>query len=71
MKDQPVRHVRRPYAYWLLILPFVATLWPALYAHAEPSIGGVPFFYWYQFLCIGLTAVIIALVYILTPSDRT
>ena len=71
MKDRPVRHVRRPYAYWLLILPFVATLWPALYAHTEPSIGGVPFFYWYQFLCIGLAAVIIALVYILTRSDRS
>jgi Protein of unknown function (DUF3311) len=71
MKDQPVRPMRRLYAYWLLILPYVATLWPALYAHAEPSLLGFPFFYWYQFLCIGLTAVIIGLVYALTRSDRS
>lgn len=66
-----MRPVRRPYAYWLLILPFAGTLWPALYAHAEPSIGGVPFFYWYQFLCIGLTAIVMAFVYLLTRTDRS
>jgi hypothetical protein len=71
MKDQPVRPVRRPYAYLLLCLPFIATLWPALYAHAEPSIGGVPFFYWYQFLCIGMTAVVLAIVYLSTRTDRS
>ena len=66
-----MRPQRRPYAYWLLILPFAGTLWPALYAHAEPSIAGVPFFYWYQFLCIGLTAVVMAAVYFLTRTERS
>jgi hypothetical protein len=34
--------------YLPLALPFLALLTP-LYLRAEPSLGGVPFFYWYQF----------------------
>lgn len=60
------RQQRRRRWYWLLAIPFVATLLPPLYARAEPAIGPIPFFYWYQFLWIVLTAALVGLVYVLT-----
>ena len=33
---------------WLLLIPLVATLIPEIYDRVSPSIGGMPFFYWYQ-----------------------
>jgi hypothetical protein len=40
----------------LLALPVVALLWVSSYNKAEPRLGGVPFFYWYQFLWVFLAA---------------
>lgn len=71
MDDKPVRRSPRRYAYLLLALPFAGTLAPGLYAHAEPAIGGVPFFYWYQFVWIALTAVVSGAVYALTREKRS
>src|SRR5262249_46358397 len=34
----------------LLIVPAIAVLWVPFYNSAEPSLGGIPFFYWYLFL---------------------
>lgn len=48
---------------WLLLVPFVALLWPALYSSVQPSLAGIPFFFWYQFLWIAIAAVLTALVY--------
>lgn len=50
---------------WLLLLPFVALLWPAFYSSVQPTLGGIPFFFWYQFLWIAIAAVLTALVYYL------
>jgi hypothetical protein len=47
----------------LLLLPFVFLLWLPFYNHAEPSLAGFPFFYWYQFLWVPLTSLIAYLVY--------
>ncbi|MDQ6931772.1 MAG: DUF3311 domain-containing protein [Candidatus Eremiobacteraeota bacterium] len=57
--------------YWLLIVPFIATLWPPFYAHKEPAVGGLPFFYWYQMLWVVLTALLLGFVLLLTnePED--
>ena len=49
--------------YVLLLLPFVFMLWPALYARIGPTLGGIPFFYWYQFSWVVLSAAITGLVY--------
>ena len=49
---------------WLLLLPFVGLLFPAIYARATPALFGFPFFYWYQFAWVFVTAVITALVYV-------
>jgi len=50
--------------WWLLLLliPFVALLWVPFYNRLDPAIFGIPFFYWYQFVWVILTSVIILLV---------
>jgi hypothetical protein len=40
----------------LLALPLVALLWVSSYNQDESRLGGVPFFYWYQFLWVFLAA---------------
>jgi hypothetical protein len=50
----------------LLILPYLALCFPALYARKEPSLWGFPFFYWYQFAWVVLTAALLGLVYRMT-----
>jgi len=52
--------------YVLLIVPFVGTLWVPFYDAVEPRWGGVPYFYWYQFVWIGIGAAITAVVYLAT-----
>jgi Na+/proline symporter len=49
---------------WLLLLlvPFVALLWVPFYNRIDPVFFGIPFFYWYQFLWVFLTSVIIIIV---------
>jgi hypothetical protein len=56
--------------YWLLLLPAAGIFYPPLYASAAPALWGFPFFYWYQFVWITLSAVIIGAVYLLTRSSR-
>ena len=51
---------------WLLVVPFAALLFPGLYARSEPSLAGVPFFYWYQFAWVFISAGLTALVYVRT-----
>lgn len=52
--------------YWLLIVPFIATLVPPFYARQEPSLFGFPFFYWYQIVWIVLAAVLVWAIYVAT-----
>ncbi len=53
---------------WLLVLPALGLLFPALYARATPTLLGFPFFYWYQFAWVLLTAAITAVVYVLVKD---
>jgi|SRR5215472_2472810 len=58
--------VPRPLRFWhyvVLSLPFIALLYPPLYARWSPTVFGVPFFYAYQFAWIFLSAGLTALVY--------
>jgi hypothetical protein len=52
----------------LLLLPLVAVLVPEFYNRASPSIGGMPFFYWYQLAWIAGVAVCTGIVYLATRS---
>jgi hypothetical protein len=54
--------------YLVFLIPFIALLWPALYASDQPEWIGIPFFYWYQFLWLILTALLTALVYVVTRA---
>jgi hypothetical protein len=58
-------NVRR-WAYWLLLIPFIATLVPSFYASARPQLFGFPFFYWYQFFWIAGAGIVTGVVYLLT-----
>jgi hypothetical protein len=49
--------------YWLLLIPLVGTLIPPIYNHEDPTLIGIPFFYWYQLLWVPLGVAITALVY--------
>lgn len=63
---------RTPDARWyaLLIIPFVALLLP-FYLSGTPSLWGFPFFYWYQFLWLFVSAGLTAIVYAATRGrDR-
>ena len=47
----------------LLLVPFVALLYPPWYAGFDPDLDGIPFFVWYQFLWVIVSAFVTALVY--------
>jgi Protein of unknown function (DUF3311) len=52
---------------WLLLLllvPFIALLWPPFYNTYDPRFFGIPFFYWYQMLWIILTALLTIILYL-------
>lgn len=49
--------------YWLLAIPFVGLLFPGLYAHHDPTLFGLPFFYWYQFAWVFVSSALTAVVY--------
>jgi hypothetical protein len=45
-------------------------LWPPLFNRVEPSLGGIPFFYWYQLLWVIVSAVLTGIVYFATEAKR-
>jgi hypothetical protein len=57
------------YAYVLFVIPFIALLWP-FYLRDEPRVAGFPFFYWYQFGWLFITAILTWIVYLLRPGER-
>lgn len=70
MSHEPIHgaHVVRLHKSWylLLLLPYFGLLWPSLYTRIEPTLFGFPFFYWYQFLWVPLSAVLTGIVYLVT-----
>jgi Protein of unknown function (DUF3311) len=54
----------------LLLLPLVGTLVPAFYNQIHPSIGGMPFFYWYQLAWIPVSVLCTWAVYRATRRQR-
>jgi hypothetical protein len=49
----------------LLLVPFVALLFPGFYARRDPVLWGFPFFYWYQFAWVLLGAAVTGIVFLL------
>lgn len=56
--------------YVLLLVPFIATLWVPFYNRLEPALAGFPFFYWYLFAWIAISALITGIVYFATRESR-
>lgn len=54
----------------LLLIPLIGTLPPMFYNKTAPSIGGMPFFYWYQLLWIPISVTLTYLVYRTTRGER-
>jgi hypothetical protein len=66
---EPARK-RNGWSWWylLLLVQFVALLWPPFYNRVEPSVIGMPFFYWYQLVWIIIGALLTGIVYFATED---
>jgi hypothetical protein len=67
-ENQPGRQAKNGW-YALLLLQFVLALCVPFYNKVEPSLAGIPFFYWYQLLMILVGAVLTAIVYFVTERQ--
>jgi membrane protein implicated in regulation of membrane protease activity len=47
----------------LVLIPIVALMWVSSYARREPELWGLPFFYWYQFCWVFVTAILTSIAY--------
>lgn len=64
---------RKPTQWWfvLLLAPFIGVLWVPFFNRVDPQIWGVPFFFWYQFSWVVVSALVTALVYFrATPQPK-
>jgi Protein of unknown function (DUF3311) len=59
----PTQRRRRSWLLILLLIPFIAMLWPPFYNFQQPEFIGIPFFYWFQLLWVIITAIITVTVY--------
>jgi hypothetical protein len=61
---------RRGWSWWYLLfaVQFGVALWPPFYNKAEPTLIGIPFFYWFQMLWVVVSAVLTAVVYFATTD---
>ncbi len=54
--------------YLLFVVQFVVALWPPLFNKVEPTLIGIPFFYWFQLAWVLVSAVFTAVVYFATDD---
>jgi hypothetical protein len=54
----------------LIFIPFFGALWVPSYNTLEPTLAGIPFFYWYQMAWIIISAAITTLVYLATEQEK-
>jgi hypothetical protein len=54
----------------LLVIPLVALAMVPVYAKDKPRLWGFPFFYWYQFLWVFLTAALTWAAYVVVTRAR-
>lgn len=73
--DIPTRAPAKPGPYVastvLIAIAIIVPLIVPLYAFAEPSLWGIPFFYWYQLLWVFIASGLLAIAYlIIRKEDR-
>jgi hypothetical protein len=61
---------RSPWSWWYLLFILVCgvSLWPPLFNRVEPTLAGVPFFYWFQLALVLAGAVSTVIVYFATED---
>ena len=52
--------------YWLLLVPLIGLLVPPVYNDIDPTLIGIPFFYWYQLFWVPISVAVTAVVYVKT-----
>ncbi|WP_419997701.1 DUF3311 domain-containing protein [Streptomyces boninensis] len=67
---QPVITPTRVVAGLCLFAPFIGILWVSSYAKIQPTLGGVPFFYWYQMLWVFISAVLTSVAFLLIRREQ-
>jgi len=63
MAEPKPGRVKRTVWYVILFVPFFTAIWVPLYNRVEPSLWGIPFFYWFQFVLIVIAAAVTGLAY--------
>src|SRR4051795_8347353 len=53
-----------------LVIPVIALMWVSSYARETPRLGGIPFFFWYQFAWVFLTSALTWTAYRLVLAAR-
>jgi len=53
-----------------LLAPFVAMLWVGSYGKVEPTLIGIPFFYWYQMAWVPISAVLTSTAFFLVRREQ-
>jgi hypothetical protein len=56
----------RRHWYWLLLIPLLGLLFPPIYNDVDPTLIGIPFFYWYQLAWVPISVAVTAIVYVKT-----
>jgi hypothetical protein len=56
----------RRHWYWLLLIPLLGLLVPPIYNDTDPTLIGIPFFYWYQLAWVPISVAVTAVVYVKT-----
>ena len=70
MDDQDRKRSLWSWWYLLLLIQIVAVLWPPFYNKLQPTLIGLPFFYWYQLLWVIVGAALTAIVYFATDNQH-
>jgi hypothetical protein len=63
MKD--TQKSRHGWSWWylLFLLEFAVAIWPPFYNKVDPTLLGIPFFYWGQLAWVVIAAIFNAIVY--------
>jgi hypothetical protein len=56
----------RRHWYWLLLIPLLGLLVPPIYNDVDPTLIGIPFFYWYQLAWVPISVAVTGVVYVKT-----
>jgi putative solute:sodium symporter small subunit len=69
MNNRSVRPGFHPVYLWIVV-PFVALLWVPIFNRVDPTLFGIPFFYWYQTVGTIAGALCIVPVYLYKKRQR-